>query len=203
MSDELFEVAFSGQIKDGADLDQVKAKVAAMFKADAAKLAHLFSGKRMVIKKNIDQAMANKYRAALDNAGAVCEIKSLTEPVAEVLESPAPDSAVAEPATPVETESVVTQAVPPVSAKPAFVPDHDVPSAPNTDPLGIGAGDISELSAEIAPVGSDMQDEISEVAEPQLDIAGLDMAPPGSDLGQVKKDDDPPPPSTEGLTLVD
>ena len=60
MSDELFEVAFSGQIKEGADLEQVKAKVGTMFKADATKLGHLFSGKRMVIKKNIDQATANK-----------------------------------------------------------------------------------------------------------------------------------------------
>jgi len=34
MSDELFEVAFSGQIEDGVDLDEVKAKVATLFKAD-------------------------------------------------------------------------------------------------------------------------------------------------------------------------
>jgi hypothetical protein len=199
MSDELFEVAFSGQIKDGADLEQVKAKVAAMFKADATKLAHLFSGKRMVIKKNIDQVMANKYKLALDNAGAVCEIKSLAEPVAKDKAVPAVSDSV----KPVETEPVETKAASPVSAKPAFVSDHDVPSAPKTDPLGIGADDISELSADIAPVGSDMQDGVSEVEEPQLDISGLDMAPAGSDLGQAKKADEPPPPGTEGLTLVD
>jgi hypothetical protein len=104
---------------------------------------------------------------------------------------------------PVETQPVVTEAAPSVSARPASVSDHDVPSAPQTDPLGISAGDISELSADIAPLGSDMQDEVNEVTEPQLDIAGLDMAPPGSDLGQAKKADEPPPPSTEGLTLVD
>jgi len=189
MSDELFEVAFSGQINEGADLEQVKAKVGAMFKADATKLAHLFSGKRMVIKKNIDQATANKYKSALNNAGAVCEVKSLSEaPVKQAVEvKPAQ-------ASPAPTKP---------EARPAAAVSGDIPAAPQTDPLGIGADDISELTAAIAPVGSDMQDEIKEVAEPALDLSGLDIAPAGSDLGQVKKDDAPPPPDTNGLSLVD
>jgi len=191
MSDELFEVAFSGQIKEGADLEQVKVKVGAMFKADATKLAHLFSGKRMVIKKNVDQATANKYKSALNNAGAVCEIKSLSEA------PPAKEQA--EPKAAQVSPAAIKQ-----DAKPASITSSgDIPAAPQTDPLGIGVADISELTAAIAPVGSDMQDEVKEVAEPSLDITGLDMAPAGSDLGQVKKDDAPPPPDTNGLSLLD
>lgn len=190
MSDELFEVAFSGQIKDGADLEQVKAKIGAMFKADATKLAHLFSGKRMVIKKNIDQAMANKYKAALDNAGAVCEIKSLSHNT----ESNLPEKTL--------TENQPAEIIPkPVASTSEFT--GDAPAAPQTDPLGITANDISELSAGLAPVGSDMQDEIKPVAEPQLDISGMDVAPVGSDLGEMKKPADPPPPNTDGLSLVE
>ncbi len=196
MSDELFEVAFSGQIKDGADLEQVKAKVGAMFKADATKLAHLFSGKRMVIKKNIDQVMANKYKAALDNAGAVCEIKSLSEDVqpAATVERVAESKP-----TQVSNSEVSSSPVAPTASGVS----GDIPGAPQTDPLGINANDIAELSVGIAPLGSDMQDEIKQVAEPQLDISGLDIAAVGSDLGQAKKAADPPPPSTDGLSLVD
>jgi len=194
MSDELFEVAFSGQIKDGADLEQVKAKVGAMFKADATKLGHLFSGKRMVIKKNIDQAMANKYKAALNNAGAVCEIKSLNEaPVAKPPAKPLEDAVKA--MQPAPAPAVAPKVVVPITG--------DAPEAPKTDPLGITAEDILELSAGIAPVGSDMQDEIKNVAEPELDISGMDMAPAGSDLGQPKKEQDPPPPNTDGLSLLE
>jgi len=201
MSDELFEVAFSGQIKDGADLQQVKAKVGAMFKADETKLAHLFSGKRMVIKKNIDQAMANKYKAALDKAGAVCEIKSLSEVVEpKPAEQKAPQQSVVETKPP---ETKKPEPVHAVSPSVSSVAVGDIPGAPQTDPLGINANDISDLSAGIAPVGSDMQDEIKVVAEPQLDISGMDMAPAGSDLGEMKKDDDPPPPNTDGLSLLD
>jgi len=166
MSDELYEVAFSGQIKAEADLEHVKAKVAAMFKADATKLERLFSGQRMVIKKNIDQATAKKYQMALDNAGAVCEVKLLSEAVESVSNA-------------------------------------GVAEAPQTDPLGISAGDIDTLSADIAPVGSDMQDDIKRVAEPELDLSGMDMAPAGSDLGQLKKGEDPEPPNTDGLSLID
>jgi len=184
MNEELYEVAFSGAILEGADIEQVKAKIGAMFKADAAKLAHLFSGKRVVIKKNIDQATANKYKTALTNAGADCEVKSL---------------AVAE--TPVQAqEKVVAE---PVKAATVKVVAEDVPTAPQTDPLGISANDIADLNVNIAPVGSDMQDEIKEAIAPDLDLSGLDMAEAGSDLGEIKKGEAPPPPNTDGMTLVD
>jgi len=187
MSDELYEVAFSGQIKSGADLAQVKIKVAAMFKADDTKLAHLFSGQRMVIKKNINQATAKKYQTALDNAGAVCDIKLLSS-------KPVPEPVVA---SAVVSSSVVRN-VSPVSEQ-----NSEVAHAPQTEPLGITAGDIAELSVGLAPIGSDMQDEIEQVAALELNLDGMDMAPAGSDLGQVKKDEDPEPPNTDGLSLVD
>ena len=85
MSDQLFEVAFSGQISEGADLQEVRARVGKMFNADETKLGQLFSGKRIVIKKNIDQATANKYQTALNRAGAECEIVPMggTAPAAQ------------------------------------------------------------------------------------------------------------------------
>lgn len=53
MSADTYEVAFSGEVAEGADPEKVKANVAQMFKADEKKLAHLFSGKRVVIKKEL------------------------------------------------------------------------------------------------------------------------------------------------------
>ncbi len=190
MSEELYEVAFSGAILEDADIEQVKAKVGAMFKADATKLAQLFSGKRVVIKKNIDQATANKYKTALMNAGADCEVKSLSEAVSSApLDKPL-DKPQEKPA------------VEPVKATEKTF-SGDVAAAPQTDPLGISADDIEDLNVNIAPLGSDMQDEIKEVAAPDLDVSGLDMAEPGSDLGEIKKADEPPPPNTDGMTLLD
>ncbi|VAW57929.1 hypothetical protein MNBD_GAMMA11-1420 [hydrothermal vent metagenome] len=184
MSDELYEVAFSGQIAEGADIEQVKTKVAAIFKADAAKLDQLFSGKRVVIKKNIDQAMAGKYRAALNNAGAVCEVKSLlAEPQGSAV------------------EGIVVPVAPPPAPAPA--PAGDIPPAPQTAPLGVAAEDIADLSVSLAPPGSDMQDGQPPPVAPEIDVSGMDVAPVGSDLGPSKKEAEPPPPDTDGLSMAD
>ena len=186
MAAEMYEVAFSGKIADSADLDKVKANVAQMFKADETKLAHLFSGKRVVIKKDIDQQTALKYQAALTKAGAICEVVNLSEnkqSSVEPVESPQVDKA------PVETR--VTSSV----------SSADIPAAPKTVPLDISADQINDLPASLAPVGSLMQDEKEDVPEMQVDLTGLDMAPPGSELGIHKEKAVPPPPDTSGLTL--
>lgn len=205
MSEELYEVAFYGEIVEGAELDQVKAKVAAMFKADAAKLAQLFSGKRVVIKKNIDLATANKYQAALQKAGAKCEVKSLVE-VASA--PPAGESmATASVRTATETPAPVQQAQ---AAAPAAAPasssaraNSNAPAAPKTAPLGITANEISDLGASILPPGSNMQDGENTAAAPEVDLSGLDLAPAGSDLGELKKDETVEIPDISNLSIVD
>ena len=205
MSDQLFEVAFSGEIGDGASLDEVKAKVGKMFKADEAKLAHLFSGKRVVIKKNIDKATAAKYQVALNKAGAVCEVSVMgaaAKPAAAVAETPAAAPAAAEspavPPAPAETPAASASAVQ------IETQDHgEVAPPPQTDPLGITGDEIEDLAVDIAPVGSELQDEYQEVEEPQFDLAGLEVAPVGSDLDTAKKQPEPPPPDTTGITMAE
>ena len=213
MSDKLFEVAFSGQISDGSDLDEVKARVGAMFKADEAKLAQLFSGKRIVIKKSVDQSTATKYQTALARAGAECELKPLfvddevvpgqiPESAAEksTPDSPSstPTNVAADPAPQSSPEGVAVQSAAPESAELG-----DAPPPPNTDPLGISGDQIEELSATVAAVGSELQDEIKEVAAPAIDISDLDVAPVGSTIGPGKKEPDPPPPDTSGISMAD
>ena len=197
MSDELFEVAFCGEINDTADLDEVKAKFAKMFNADENKLTHLFSGKRIVIKKNIDAQTAAKYQTAIERVGAICELKSLST------------SNQITPAADLKPEAVSTPPSPPPPAAPmqttyTAAGDYgDVSPPPELEPLGITADQIDDLSATIAPVGSELQDEIKEAAEPVIDISDLDMAPAGSTIDPGKKEPDPPPPDTSGITLAD
>lgn len=190
MSDDTYEVAFQGEIADGADLEQVKAAVGQMFKADAAKLAHLFSGKRVVIKKGIDHATAMKYQAALNKAGALCEVKNLSALVVEQAPAPSPPSQ-----TEVSATGNLKATAPEI--------DAEIPPAPETDPLHITANDIDDIAASIAPVGTDMQMSYQAVDEPQVDISGLDMAPVGSDMSDKKEEEVPPLPDTEGLKIID
>ena len=66
----LYEIAFSGQLLPGAKLEQVEANLTRLFQADAQRIALLFSGRRIVIKQNLDFAAVEKYRQAMERAGA-------------------------------------------------------------------------------------------------------------------------------------
>ena len=194
MSDQLFEVAFSGQISEGANLEEVKARLGKMFNADDAKLAQLFSGKRIVIKKSIDQATAAKYKTALNRAGAECEVSS-SGGAAPVVQA-ATTAPVVAPA-----QSAVASA--PSSAEYETSYEGEVEPPPQTDPLGITGDQIEDLAVSIAPIGSELQNSYVEPEDPQIDITGLDIAPVGRDIGTTKKDPEPPPPDTSGITLAD
>jgi hypothetical protein len=178
MSDELFEVAFSGKIREGADLEQVKAKIAKMFKADEAKIAHMFSGKRLVIKRNLNREAVIKYKAAFKNAGAKCEVVSISEGLSSTgAEKPAEQgNSSAPPVATLQVDYTTTQEIPAV-----------VPPPPKVDPLGITGDQIEELSVTVAPVGSELQDDIKQTPEPDIDITSFDVAPVGSDIGTRKK----------------
>lgn len=191
MSDELFEVAFSGQIREGENPEDVKARVGKMFNADEAKIAQLFSGNRIVIKKNIDQQTAAKYETALNRVGAGCEVKSMSPPPEVVAAASTPP--------PAESPAAVAPTPGPVSD----VDYGDIAPPPKTDPLGITGDEIEDLSVSIAPIGSALQDDIKQVEEPQIDISDFAVAPVGANLGSGKKQADPPPPDTTGLSMVD
>jgi len=189
MSDELFEIAFSGQIAEGEDLQSAMLKVGQVFKADENRLAQMFSGRRVIIKREADAATVAKYQAAFSRAGAVCEIKSLS-----VADEPRQ--------TPVQSsQSTSTDDDQPYVSR---YPESDqVPQALLSDPLGVSGGAIEDLSAEMAPVGSQMQHQIQDVPDAVIDTSGIDVAPVGSDLSEAKKEASPPPPDTSGLSMED
>jgi len=78
MSDPVFRILFEGKIKDGEDLEKVKAKLARLFKKDEAKIASLFSGSPLVIRKGLDYPTAQKYKIAIERAGGLCRVDEAT-----------------------------------------------------------------------------------------------------------------------------
>ena len=183
MSDELFEVAFSGEVREGADAEKVRANVGKMFKANEAKIAQMFSGNRVIIKKNLDKAAAAKYANAFKKAGARCEIKSMSDSAPP---KPAPVKAETVEKTPPVEEKVVIETLE-VDYTSTQNMEAVVSPPPKVDPLGITGDQIEELSTTMAPVGSELQDEIKEVPEPDIDITSFDVAPVGSDIWLEEK----------------
>lgn len=70
MQPETLDVIFRGDIVLGHALDEVKARLQKLFKADAQKIDALFTGRPVILKRNLDPATAEKYRTVLRQAGA-------------------------------------------------------------------------------------------------------------------------------------
>jgi hypothetical protein len=174
-----YEIAFSGQLVPGAQPELVKANLAKLFQADAQRIAQLFSGRRIVIKNNLDAAGAEKYRATLERAGARVEVVDMDLPVEEVELAPPP-------------EPVAIAAGEPRPGRLQVAPRDEYMAA------------FSEVDAPdfgIAPVGADLQDAKPEAAAPQVDLSQFSLAPVGSDMGQAKAAPAAPPPDTSHLKL--
>jgi uncharacterized protein YdgA (DUF945 family) len=78
MSGGLFQVSFSGQIIEGADLDEVKSKIGSLFKANETQITRLFSGEPVIIKKGLEKKKAQRYVLAIRKSGAICTVISMS-----------------------------------------------------------------------------------------------------------------------------
>ena len=183
MSEARFNVVFAGEMVAGADPAKVRENLAAAFKMDVSKVEALFSGKRVVVKKDADQATAMKFRAVMKQAGAVCDLERIGD------ESPAP---VAE-----------TPAAAPAQAAPAPAEPAARPVASAEAPAPVKGGSLETVGTirmggtgfsgpfEVAPTGADMADKQEGPPPIVPDVSHFSVAPPGADMGQ-KKDDKPP-----------
>ncbi|HZX15394.1 MAG TPA: hypothetical protein VFF22_00795 [Pseudomonas sp.] len=184
-----YEIAFSAQLVPGAQLALVKANLAKLFQADEQRLALLFSGRRIVIKSNLDAAGAEKYRSTLERAGAVVEVACLDDEIEEIELAAPPAVAPAPVAAPVR---------PAATSKPA----GRLQVAPRDEYMAAFA-EVDAPDFGIAPLGDDVQDGKPQVQAPVLDLSQFSLAPAGSDMGEAKKAPAGPPPDISHLKLQD
>jgi hypothetical protein len=180
-----YEIAFSGQLVPGAQLDLVKANMAKLFQADAQRIALLFSGRRLVIKNNLDEAAAEKYRATIERAGALVEVCDMDAVEIEEVEMAPPP--------PYDPPPAASAPVAAGAPKPLVVAPRDEYMAAFSD---VEAPDFG-----IAPVGVDLQDEKPEPQAPKVDLSQFSLAPAGSDMGQAKTAPAGPAPDVSHLKL--
>lgn len=75
MSSVTYAIVFKGEVVEGFQPFQVKAHLSKLLKADADKMATLFSGKQVVLKRTPDKQEAAKYGKALRKIGADVSVK--------------------------------------------------------------------------------------------------------------------------------
>lgn len=206
MSAPEFDIIFRGDIVFGHQLAEVKAKLQQLFKTDAAKVDALFTGRPVPLKRNLDEATANKYRDALIKAGAMVEICSSDASPANAAPkpAPAPRRAVDAIASAASSESVSAGwTLAPLGAD--LLPARERPQQPASVVVDISGlslrpaegnlVDVSEVHEEIgavviapdlglAAVGTDLinADEKSALPLVEIELEDWGIAEAGSDL---------------------
>lgn len=189
----LYEIAFSGELAPGAKLEQVEANLTRLFQADAQRIAALFSGRRIVIKQNLDYASVEKYRQAMARAGAVAEVRPMPVEVEEIELAPPPAE------EPAPAPHALAGSASLASTRPSPQPLKVVPR----DEYMAAFADVEAPDFGIAPVGVDLQDARPPAKAPDVDLSQFSLAPVGSDMGERRRASDAPVPDTSHLKLQD
>lgn len=74
MVDSLFDLILDGTIEDGYSQQDVQINLAKLLKISDSIAAKILDGKSRVIRESLDNATAEKYKAAIERTGAVCRI---------------------------------------------------------------------------------------------------------------------------------
>lgn len=77
-----FQVQLTGQLTAGTDFATATANFAQLFKISEEKAQQMLANFPVTVKNNVDEATALKFKAAIEKAGFLCEVKSITESVA-------------------------------------------------------------------------------------------------------------------------
>ena len=199
MSLEQFDLVFYGELSDGADLNDCKAQLGQLLKANAQQVDRMFSGSRVVLKTKLDQVTGEKYRKALRARGAECKLEAVLSKAEETSAQGASEPAQAEQAPLVQSQA---EATPPNNSAAA-------PQAASTDDserLSL-AGEVadkvlanSQLS--IDPVGVRLSEESESEPSPELgDLSDISIAPAGADLVEKAEELPVAVPDTSHLSI--
>ncbi|BCE02411.1 hypothetical protein [Marinicellulosiphila megalodicopiae] len=170
-----YDIFFRGQIVENTELNTVKANVKALFNASDDKLAQLFSGAPVLIKADVDQATAAKYKGAMQNAGAVAMVVSKEQPQTETFETPNTQN---------QNDGNNDYLEPQIQVKENF--DEVL-------------GSLSSIT--VAQVGEGYLAEAIVIEDLDFDFSSWSIANTGSNLDVAEEDSPPPPPDTSHLSF--
>ena len=126
-----FDVILTGELSPGKELETVISRLASTFKSSEESIQQLLARAPVAIKKQVDSYTANKFRAAVERAGAVC--------VLEAQQRPGPVEPISAPEQPAqlpvpeksETVSTVDDAIgSPAPVETVQGPAHDIYAPP-------------------------------------------------------------------------
>lgn len=149
MSDQRFDLSFSGVMRPGADPALARRRLAEAFKLSEQDAVRLFSGRPLVIKRQVDAATATRVEQVFARVGAVLTIAPVADPDATVSQD-------------------TVSSVPPVPPVPSGPPAGTVVPPMHLDRDAIGFS--------LAPAG-EILDHTPAPRPPALDLSRLSLVP--------------------------
>lgn len=192
-----FEVVFKGEVIEGQDVAATRANIGKLFNADEAKIERLFSGSSVVIKKDLDEATANKYIGAFKKAGAVATVRNTA--IEETNEPAAAQTSAAPAPTSTPTPSAASNSN--TSFEHSAEASQHVTKAPKTSFDLDSNPDLSSLS--LRENTGNLFEPSAEVADVDIDTSEFTLAATGSDLAEKKEDIAPLNADLSGISLID
>jgi len=176
-----YQLVFKGEILEAADLGMVKTNVGRVFNLKEQQIEGLFSGRRVIIKKNVERDAVEQLAEKMKRCGAVCYIEEM------------PDSA-SPPAAelPQEQPAPATDTGPAAAAQVA-ASTPEAPADPGTlslaehgSDLGVAGAQVEEFEFDITAYsldehGVDLVEHV-EIETPEIDTSELDLGEPGEVL---------------------
>lgn len=163
--DDEFRLVFRGEVDEGQHPAVVQKRLATLLRLDDDKVAQLFSGSAVVLRRSVDRTTAAQFQAAFKKAGAKLRVQPIRyEPTEESADSATPKAA-AERSADFPTES---------AAESAQVPVAD---AQGLQLLPVGSL-LLEVHERLPPVENNVPTSHLELDElSALDASGSEVAP--------------------------
>ena len=74
MTEDRYDLSFDGTLSPEADPDEVRRRLMAIFKLSESGAQRLFTGRAMIVKRNVDAATAAQFQQVFATAGAVLRL---------------------------------------------------------------------------------------------------------------------------------
>lgn len=218
--DARFDIYLSGKLADGVTPATAAAAMAQLFRSTPEAMAAMLDGKPRLLKRDVDQATAHKYRDALQRAGVLVAFRPFVRTANTAAPSPAPaaiaESTSAPAAPPAQAAGLALApaggellrpderaAVTPVRVDTSHLlvealgeiphlPQSEAPPAPDTSHLSVAAAgtDLAPSRPEAAPLAL------------SAEMAAMTLAPAGATLETLSNDLPPLEPDTSALSLA-
>lgn len=179
MSEQNVQVIVDGTIVEGAVPEQVKQRVAQLFKTTIDKVEPMFSGKPFAVKKGLELETARKYQAALKQAGLIAKLAAAT-PAAAAEDKTAAAALQGATIAPTGSDIDTTPTPPPANIDTSAISMAEagitiMQHAPVSTP------EIDTSRYQVEQAGQTL-DQTTRPAAPKIDISNISLAATGEDV---------------------